>query len=329
MPPFRGRFSVLQPTRRFIIQKYNLSCVSQSSKSITTVFRSSFSTSQSAAEPAAPPPPPQRWISDIQARIGRCLCFGCSPGQVERAARVLRAVATEWRHLLAGSEGFLTGGDEQHHVGGRKGPGRPGLIGHRIAWGDMDSFGHVNNVNYFRYAESARVNWISDFAVHVDPKHRKQWTELMTTRSSGLIMRTLKCEYKFPLVYPDIISVYHKLRFSPNSGGDSDFTTAISPAHDPAAFILDCIIVSHKHRRIAARLEEDIVVYDYAAGRKAAALPSFVSDVFRATWAQQQRETSRSRAQIWDLIREVEALEKETWDRQDAVEDMGSAVKTT
>ena len=57
--------------------------------------------------------------------------------------------------------------------------------------------GHVNNVNYFRYAESARVNWITSFAVHTDPTHRKQWSELMTPRSVGLIMRALKSEFKF------------------------------------------------------------------------------------------------------------------------------------
>lgn len=56
--------------------------------------------------------------------------------------------------------------------------------------------GHVNNVNYFRYAESARVNWITNFAVHADPAHRRQWSELMTPNSTGLIMRTLKSEFK-------------------------------------------------------------------------------------------------------------------------------------
>lgn len=57
--------------------------------------------------------------------------------------------------------------------------------------------GHVNNVNYFRYAESARVNWITNFALHADPAHRAQWSELMTPKSTGLIMRTLKSEFKF------------------------------------------------------------------------------------------------------------------------------------
>lgn len=62
--------------------------------------------------------------------------------------------------------------------------------------------GHVNNVNYFRYAESARVNWVTNFAVHVDPAHGDQWRELMTPRSTGLILRSLKADFKF--VCPDV-----------------------------------------------------------------------------------------------------------------------------
>lgn len=52
-------------------------------------------------------------------------------------------------------------------------------------------------MNYYRYAESARVNWITNFAVHVDPAHREQWRELMSPKSTGLIMRSLKADFKF------------------------------------------------------------------------------------------------------------------------------------
>ena len=46
---------------------------------------------------------------------------------MRRAGNVLLVIAREWRDLVAGSEGFLTG------------PGRAGLEGHRVAWGEMDS----------------------------------------------------------------------------------------------------------------------------------------------------------------------------------------------
>ena len=30
-----------------------------------------------------------------------------------------------------------------------------------VRWGDMDAFGHVNNIMYFRYFEQCRVNWLN------------------------------------------------------------------------------------------------------------------------------------------------------------------------
>lgn len=85
---------------------------------------------------------------------------------------------------MAGSEGFLTGG-------------RRGLEGQQVVWGEQDSFQHVNNVTYIRYAESSRVNWATTFAVNVDPEHRKAWAELMTPKSVGLIMKSIKSDFKF------------------------------------------------------------------------------------------------------------------------------------
>ena len=63
--------------------------------------------------------------------------------------------------------------------------------------------GHVNNVMYNRYAESARVNWTLKFAAQ-DPAHKKEWMELMSPNSIGLILRSIKTDYKFvslPLVH--------------------------------------------------------------------------------------------------------------------------------
>lgn len=118
------------------------------------------------------------------------------------------------------------------------------------------------------------------------------------------------------MVYPDKISVYHKLRSRPEA----------DPA--PSSFMLDCIVLSHQHRRIAARLEEDIVLYDYRAARKTG-MPGFMLDVLIETWELQEQETVRARTRIWELIGAVEKLEKETWDRPDAVEDLGSAKKSS
>jgi hypothetical protein len=56
---------------------------------------------------------------------------------------------------------------------------------------------HVNNVTYARYAETARVNWAYNYAVHIDPKNKKSWSELLTPNGDGLILRSIRIDYKF------------------------------------------------------------------------------------------------------------------------------------
>lgn len=111
---------------------------------------------------------------------------------------------------------------------------------------------------------------------------------------------------------PDTVSVYHRLRIPPE------------PTH--TSLFLDCVILSHGHRRIAARTTEDIAIYDYRVARKTT-LPGFMLDTLQDTWRSQEARTEWARKRIWGLLGDVERLEKETWDRSDAVEDMGSGSK--
>lgn len=92
-------------------------------------FSASTGRVRSTSDPSAaiPEAPPSRWIADLRARIGKCLTFGCNGQQINQAAEVLRVIATEWKELLAGSEGYLTGG-------------RRGLDGREVHWGEMDTF---------------------------------------------------------------------------------------------------------------------------------------------------------------------------------------------
>lgn len=68
---------------------------------------------------------PARWLSDIKQRIGKCIIFGLDQKQVDEAGDIMRTVAGDWRELLAGSEGFLTG------------RGRAGCEGREVVWGEM------------------------------------------------------------------------------------------------------------------------------------------------------------------------------------------------
>ncbi|KAL8759064.1 MAG: hypothetical protein Q9199_001018 [Rusavskia elegans] len=251
---------------------------------------------------------PSRWLSDLRSRLGKCIIFGLKPAQVDEAGAILRVLAREWRELLAGSEGFL--------VGKR----RAGLEGHQVVWGEMVSRfldresrwiqweGHVNNTRYIRYAESGRVIWVQKYAKYHDPAHRKEWEDLCTSRGDGMILRSIKTDFKFPMSWPDRISVYHKLHSPPSSAVDS--------------FTLEVLILSERHQRAVARCVEDIVVYNYQRGRKTSLQP-FMLKQFGQTWRAQEEAKMANSAKASELVERVRCLEKISWDREGAVEDTG------
>lgn len=36
-----------------------------------------------------------------------------------------------------------------------------------------------------------------NLAIHIDPCHKKEWSEILTSNGTGLILRSIKTEYKF------------------------------------------------------------------------------------------------------------------------------------
>lgn len=143
-------------------------------------YRSTPAQEQGATASLSP-----RWLSEVKQRIGKCITFGMDSQQTDRAGQILQEIARDWRELVAGSEGFLTG---------RK---RRGMFRQEVVWGEMDSMGHVNNVQYNRYAESGRIQWAQKLAMHVDPANKKAWSELFGPTGTGLILRTITTEFKF------------------------------------------------------------------------------------------------------------------------------------
>jgi len=62
----------------------------------------------------------------------------------------------------------------------------------------------VNNVTYNRYAESGRILWAQQYARHIDPAHAQAWNQLLTSKGDGLILKSIKTEFKFVSVNASI-----------------------------------------------------------------------------------------------------------------------------
>lgn len=115
----------------------------------------------------------------------------------------------------------------------------------RVVWGDMDVMNHVNNTQYFRYLETARIEFIRnlfpDFA-----KPGSNDTE------KGLALAEVRCRFKVSLTYPD----------------DLIIGTAVSNIGDHQ-FMAQQEIYSKKLDCIAAEGDARMVYFDFANKRKA------------------------------------------------------------
>lgn len=70
-----------------------------------------------------------------------------------------------------------------------------------VAWGDMDAFGHVNNVVYFRYFENARVEYF----------RRIGWWEYLEETGVGPIVASTQARFRRPVKYPDTLGAGAKV----------------------------------------------------------------------------------------------------------------------
>ena len=59
-----------------------------------------------------------------------------------------------------------------------------------IRWGDMDAMGHVNNTVYFRYLETARIDWMCSIGCNPDPS------------GQGPVILNAFCNFYKQLEYP-------------------------------------------------------------------------------------------------------------------------------
>ena len=117
----------------------------------------------------------------------------------------------------------------------------PVVIEVPVAWGEMDSLQHVNNIIYFRYFESARMAYFNRLGL---------W-DYMNETGIGPILAATQCRFRVPLTYPDNVSVGARI---------SDV------AED--RFLMKYTVVSHRHEKVAAEGDGLIVAYNYRELRK-------------------------------------------------------------
>jgi acyl-CoA thioester hydrolase len=119
--------------------------------------------------------------------------------------------------------------------------GYPVVIQLPVVWGEMDSYRHVNNVVYFRYFESARLEYV----------RRLDWFEFEHATGIGPILAATQCRFRKPLTYPDTISV-----------------TVRAGSVGEDRFVMEHLVISHRLQAVAAEGQGTVVTFDYRHHKK-------------------------------------------------------------
>lgn len=126
----------------------------------------------------------------------------------------------------------------------------PVVLPLRVAWGEMDAFGHLNNTVFFRYFEAARIEYMGRIVMNSeDPPE-----------GVGPILHSTSARFRIPLRYPD-----------------TAWTGARVTEIADDRFVMAYRVVSARHEAVAADGGGIVVAYDYSTGRKAT-LPGRVRD---------------------------------------------------
>ena len=130
---------------------------------------------------------------------------------------------------------------------------RASILKLRLDWSEMDLFGHINNVAYFKYLQAGRVHYWE--TIGLNALHRQE--------GLGPILARTHCDFRQPLHFPGEISVHTRLK---NLGNSS--------------FVLEHEI-RNETDELAALGEDVVVVYDFNR-METLAIPSVIRERMEA-----------------------------------------------
>ena len=117
-----------------------------------------------------------------------------------------------------------------------------------IQWGDQDAFGHVNNIHFLRWFESARIQFLMECDARI------------SNESVGPILAAVNCDYRRQVKFPDRVTV----SASVSKIGNSSIT-------------IHHFMWSEEQNELVAEGQSVVVMFDYKAQKT---VP--VSDEIRA-----------------------------------------------
>ena len=111
-----------------------------------------------------------------------------------------------------------------------------------VAWGEMDALQHVNNVVYFRYFETARIDFFTQLGFLKD----------LQATGVGPVISENNARYKRPVTFPDTVHVGVKI---------SDI--------EQDRFMMHYTVFSESQDAVTTIGSSQVVMFNFKTGKKA------------------------------------------------------------
>ncbi|WP_108944987.1 acyl-CoA thioesterase [Shewanella halifaxensis] len=118
-----------------------------------------------------------------------------------------------------------------------------------VAWGEMDALQHVNNVVYFRYFETARIDFFKQINL----------LEQLKITSVGPVISENQARYKRPVTFPDTLTV----------------GVSISDIKDDR-FMMHYTVYSQSQQTVTTVGSSQVVMFNFKTGQKATLTPELI-----------------------------------------------------
>ena len=118
-----------------------------------------------------------------------------------------------------------------------------------VRWGDMDAYGHVNNIIYFQYIQEARFSMMAEKNIPIDPN------------GISPVLADTSCKFIRPITYPETILV--NTYFTEVRGKKVIFENEIVSVKNPAV--------------VYAITSSTVVWFDFSTG-KSCEVPDYVHE---------------------------------------------------
>lgn len=117
----------------------------------------------------------------------------------------------------------------------------------RIDWADLDLFGHVNNVAFFKYVQASRVHYCEKIGL----------TSLNESGKNSFMVASSQCQFKKPLLFPGQVKVQMCVDWIKNTSLQLNYRL-MNDTGDVVAEASDIIVVYDHHHKLKVTVDQQL-----------------------------------------------------------------------